>query len=524
MYNRRWVIAIPVILFILFSTACSAAPAETTATRQATEIPTAGAIQNVQSTFEKEDCDFQGNELFKGKILCGALVVPEERGNPDSPTLRLRVVVFKSTGDTPPNDPIFITFGPYNAGFTFFFGYSRLWGAYLDKHDLVILDPRGSGRSGLRLDCPELETAYFNTLELDINSLAVKDILVEAHKTCRARGDTLVTSLKNLNIAEMAQDFEDLRLALGYEKVNLQAWGPGTRLAETWAVQHPDSIHTLTVISPIPAEDNIFSDQIQSVDRVIQSIFMECAADKNCGKTFPDLDKVFPQLVADLNVHPVDVEVNYLAEGKEYNMRMNGDRLIDLAFVMATSTYPEWIGFLPQVIYELKAGNTSPAAQVLNTYIDFGRPSGPPFAQGIWCGELLDPDSKSSLKTDIDGAPALYSSYLTHALEINTAVCEIWGARGNGQLTYPSTPLNVPSLFLTSNTDLVAPADVLNGTSKHFTPAFVYEFSGGGGVQSYFWWDCWSKVQTDFMNNPAVPPQEGCIQKTPKITWITFKP
>jgi pimeloyl-ACP methyl ester carboxylesterase len=463
-------------------------------------------------------------------VRCGTLVVPEERGNPESPTLELRVVILEATGDEPLSDPLFITFGPYNMGFSYFLGFTSLWGRYLDKRDLVVLDPRGSGRAGHNLDCPELRSAYLETLEMEFNSIAVKDKMVEAHQTCRHRGDSLVTSLKNLNMVAMAEDFEDLRQALGYEKVNIQAWGSGTRLAEIWSTSHPDSIRTITMVSPIPLDANIFLNQVKSVDRAIQSVFQECAASKSCATAFPNLDRVFSQLVEDLNAHPLDVEVNYLEEGQNYTMRLNGDRLIDLAYVMATSTYAEWIGFLPQLIYETKAGNMQPVtdslggAANLGGYINFTSPSGTPFAQGIWCDEILDSDAKDAILAQIDLAPVMYKNYLEKSIEMQSAICAVWGGRENRPASGRTTKLTVPALFLTSDSDIIAPEEVAAQMTKRFTPVYINDFTGGGGEQALAWLDCWSKMQTAFMIDPTIPPQEACVQKKPAISWITFKP
>jgi pimeloyl-ACP methyl ester carboxylesterase len=525
MRSGSWALLSSLLLFCLFANACSpVVPNTKTTNTQPTGTANPSAIQNVESSFKEEDCDFEGNEYIRGTIRCGILTVPEERGDPASPTLQLHVGIFKSTAKEPQPDPLFITFGPYNMGFMYFLGFTRLFGGYLDQRDIIVLEPRGSGRSGMSLECPELETAFLDTLELEFNSRGVQDLMVEAHQTCRQRGETMIASIQNLNIIEMAADFEDLRQSLGYEKVNVQALGTGTRIAEIWAAQHPDSIRTLTMVSPIPLADNIFLDQVKSTDRAIQTVFQECAADKNCAKAYPNLDKVFTQLIADLNTHPLNVEVNYLAEGTHYTMRLNGDRFIDLAYVIATSTESDWIGYLPQIIYETKDSNTASSAEALAHYIDYTRPSGTPFAQGIWCDEILRRDAKEAIQAEIDRSPAVYSSYFKNALAINTATCTVWGERVNRPASSASTLSTIPALFLTSSSDLVSPADISAQATKNYTPAFIYDFSGGGGTTALPWWDCWSKVQTAFMLDPTIPPQESCVQKKPTISWITFKP
>ena len=67
------------------------------------------------------------------KMACGYLTVPDDRGKPTGPTIRLHVTNFKSTSATPAPDPVFIVAG----------------GAGTFGHDVHERDPQ-HGRSGRR--------------------------------------------------------------------------------------------------------------------------------------------------------------------------------------------------------------------------------------------------------------------------------------------------------------------------------------------------------------------------------------
>lgn len=525
MRSRGWpFISWLVLLSLLFSACAPDVPVGATEAAPLADSSSAAETQPNRSIYTEEKCDFEGSEFVDQGVRCGVIQVPEDREEPDSAMLELHVVVLKSTGQEPLSDPIFITFGPYSTGFMYFLGFTRLWGRFLESRDIIALEPRGSGRSGISLECPELDTAYLSTLELEYNSRAAQDILLEAHQTCRKRGETLVSDIGNLNIVEMAADLEDLRQAMGLEKVNVQGIGTGSRIAEVWAQNHPDSIRTVTMISPIPLADNLYADQARSLDRSISAVFQDCAADKNCSKAYPNLDKVFAQLVDDLNAHPLNVDVNYITDGTQYAIRLNGDRLIDLAYVIAASTDPDWISYLPQILFETKVGNTAPAAEALSRYIDYTRPFGTPFAQGIFCDEILSQAGKDAAQAEVDRAPSLYNAYLKNGLAFNSSICTVWGERVNRPEIPKSSNSVVPALFISSNTDVVSTAELSASLNPLFDPAFVFDFSGGGGTTSLKWWDCWSQVENAFMDDPKIPPQVSCTQQKQTISWITFKP
>src|SRR5260370_30025152 len=77
----------------------------TTTSTTSTAIPTPKAKS---AHFEKGTCQFSLTAGFVAgqNVLCGFLVVPEDRTDPHSTTIQLAVATFKTPSATPSPDPI----------------------------------------------------------------------------------------------------------------------------------------------------------------------------------------------------------------------------------------------------------------------------------------------------------------------------------------------------------------------------------------------------------------------------------
>jgi hypothetical protein len=86
---------------------------------------------------------------------CGYLLVPLDRANPDGPTIKLSVAIFKATGDNPAPDPVvYLNGGPGVSSLDYVGLYIQtLLSDFLNGRDIIIMEQRGTGFSFPRLDC-----------------------------------------------------------------------------------------------------------------------------------------------------------------------------------------------------------------------------------------------------------------------------------------------------------------------------------------------------------------------------------
>ncbi len=126
----------------------------------------------------------------------------------------------------------------------------------LDR-DLVILDQRGTGRSGA-LRCPELERS------LGLAEMR-SDAEICAERLGPARG--LYTT------RESVADIEAVRRALGIDRLELAGVSYGTKVAQAYASAHPDHVERLLLDSVVPAveDDPFLTDSMTAAGRVLRA-------------------------------------------------------------------------------------------------------------------------------------------------------------------------------------------------------------------------------------------------------------
>ncbi len=131
--------------------------------------------------------------------------------------------------------------------------------------------------------------------------------------------------------AASAADLNDLRLALGYDKLNLYAVSYGTRLALTLMRDHPEAVRSAVLDSVYPLQVNLYTALAPNADRAFNVFFARCAADPGCNSSYPDLRAVFYQTCGSVECSPVSLSL--YAGGTQHNVRVDGALLIDVLFV-----------------------------------------------------------------------------------------------------------------------------------------------------------------------------------------------
>ncbi len=167
-----------------------------------------------------EECEITG---VQGVAQCGVYHVYENRGTQEGRRIGLNVVVLPATGPNPRPDPIVVLVGgPGQAATRSAAPFSALLAPLRRDRDLVLLDQRGTGGSSAMQcrwgDTPQAITAV--VLRFDFSPAAVG--------RCREHLEA-DPALYTTDLA--VDDLEEVRAALGYDKVNLLGFSYGTRVA-----------------------------------------------------------------------------------------------------------------------------------------------------------------------------------------------------------------------------------------------------------------------------------------------------
>jgi len=200
------------------------------------------AVLAVAAQVTLAPCAIEG---VPGEPRCGTYHVWENRETRQGRQIDLSIIVLPATGPNRQPDPFFMLSGgpgdapSFNARF-----FSRAFQEARRSRDLVLVDLRGTGRSGA-LTCPELAKP-------DATGIFDSDLLsVPAVKACRARLEK-AADLRLYTTAIAVDDIDDVRQALGYQQINLYGTSYGSRVAQVYMQRHPEGLRAVAIKGIVP--------------------------------------------------------------------------------------------------------------------------------------------------------------------------------------------------------------------------------------------------------------------------------
>lgn len=468
-----------------------------------TPAPTPATAFVSRPGFQDAPCGFAVPPGYRPR--CGYLLVPENRTSAQTAWIRLRVAIFPNRAGLPVRDPVVhLAGGPGSssleeAGYLFAQGLD----AVLEQRDLILYDQRGTGFSQPRLDCPERARLAPVLLEGNLPAEGNEQTILEAFRRCRQRLLAAGIDLSAYTSASSAADLEDMRLALGYEKLNLYAVSYGTRLALTFIRDHPASVRSAVLDSAYPLQINLYTALAPNAERAFNVFFDRCAADAGCAASFPDLQVVFYQLVDQLNANPIFVSLS--AEGAEHTVRVDGGRLIDVLF---TGLYnPAVTASMPRMILDIRQGNYDILRRRLALYFENTGALG--MQMSVQCNEELPFDTMEAAFAAALGVHPQIAAYYLPTVQGLFEVCSEWAAALPPAIENLPVKGDVPVLVLAGEGDPITPPEWGRLVAADLSHAFFHEFGGDGHWVTRSS-QCALRMALAFWDKPAIDPADAC--------------
>ncbi len=227
-----------------------------------------------------ESCTYKSGGK-KYKALCGDLIVPENRSDPNSRMIALPVIKVPAIGDIVQVEPVFwLEGGPGQSNLKFNFPE---W--LVNEYDIVMIGYRGADGE-TEMNCPEL-TSALSQPDYPALSEQAMDLARDALQACSDRILAEGIDLQGYSIKETLADMETAREILGYDQINLFSNSYGTRLAQFYAQNYPEQIHRNLMVSVNPPGNFIWYPQ--RIEAQLEQYALLCAADEYCSGRTPDL-------------------------------------------------------------------------------------------------------------------------------------------------------------------------------------------------------------------------------------------
>jgi pimeloyl-ACP methyl ester carboxylesterase len=214
---------------------------------------------------------------------CARVVVPLDRSGAVPGTISLFVSRRPPTAGTRRGAVLALAGGPGQAGAPLATDFVDVLGPALRTRDLIVLDQRGTGKSGL-LRCPGVE-------RLDARPDASPAEAAAAGEAC---ANALGPARAHYNTIDSVEDIEAVRQALGEPRLTLYGTSYGTKVAEAYAKRYPAQVDGLILDSVVlpDAGDPLARSSLAALPRVLGVLCAGGACARFGLNPLPDLRRL----------------------------------------------------------------------------------------------------------------------------------------------------------------------------------------------------------------------------------------
>jgi pimeloyl-ACP methyl ester carboxylesterase len=490
---------------------------ETTATATLpptpTLVPPTATPETTTASFAEAECPFHPGGWA---VTCGYLTVPENRSQENGREIRLFVAIVHSTSDPPANDPIiFLHGGPGGQAGWYTLSIAVNFGDALAQRDLIVFDQRGAGLSEPSLDCPEWQATIYPRYGEIVPPEERRATAEGVHRACFERLAATGNDFAGYNSTASAADINDLRLALGYDQVNLFGISYGSRLALTVMRDYPHMVRSAILDSTVPLEVDMYAALPANRQRAFDMLFSHCAADAQCAAAFPELEERFYALAERLDGEPVTLQLRYEGNSQLYDVAVNGDVLIGALHWALYST--ELLPHLPRYIDELERGIVTNWRDLIYSWAFIGDGFSEGASAAVWCYDEFGFSSGNQVTETLHPRQQEYAAYERAAW---VDQCAVWQVAAGPAMENEPVRSGIPTLVLAGEFDPITPPQWGRQVAETLDKAHFYEFpSVSHGVRSAR--RCARDMVTAFLAAPDREPALDCYSQLQDTTFIT---
>jgi pimeloyl-ACP methyl ester carboxylesterase len=432
------------------------------------------------------------------KLFCGKLTVFENRQTRAGRKIDLNVVVLPAFDQKEKREPLFELAGGPGAAATGAAGfYANEGKEYRRKHDIVLVDQRGTGQSNPLSAKPEKKTAQDYLIEM-----YPVEYVKNLRRTLEERAD-----LTQYTTSIAMDDLDEVRGWLGYERINLFGTSYGTRAALVYIRQHPDRVHTATIIGVAPTYLKMPLYHSQAAARAMELLLHECDTEPACHAAFPQIHQDWQDVLTRLEREPARVE--YSPDDKKATEMVVIQRGVFGEKIRTWMYGQDKARKIPFIIHQAAQGDFAP---FLHEAI---APSIPDFiADGMYlsvtCAEDVPFIPPAEAVQLTEGNP--FGNYRVFQ---QTRACSLW-PRGEIPPGYREpVSSNVPVLIFSGNLDPVTPPQRGEEVAKYLPNSrHVIVPEAGHGMEGLSDPGCVDRLIIEFMDNGSAKDLDtSCVER-----------
>jgi pimeloyl-ACP methyl ester carboxylesterase len=272
----------------------------------------------------------------------------------------------------------------------------------------------------------------------------------EKIRACRAELEK-IADLRLYTTPIAMADLDEVREAMGYDRVNVNGGSYGSTAALAYLRLYPQHVRAASVSGVAPVDYKMALTFARGVEHALDRLFTDCAADAQCNAAYPNLRKEFAEVVARLTKSPATFEATNPFNQQKQQITMTREGFME--HIRAALYFPEVMNYLPLLIHDMAGGNYSRFASV--SFQVFRQIEGQ-IARGmhlsIVCSESIPVITEDEIKRESAGT--FYGEARVRAYQ---RACGLW-QRGDVPASFRDTrKLDVPVLMISGDFDPVTP-------------------------------------------------------------------
>jgi pimeloyl-ACP methyl ester carboxylesterase len=432
------------------------------------------------------------------ELLCGKLTVFENRQTRAGRTIDLNVVVLPAFDPKNKAEPLFNLEGGPGAAATNNASFYATYGKdYRRKHDIVLVDQRGTGKSNPLTAKPIKKTAQDYLTEM-----YPVEYVKNLRRTLEQHAD-----LTQYTTSIAMDDLDEVRSWLGYERINLFGLSYGSRAALVYMRQHPERVRCATIVGVAPTYLKIPLYHSQAAARAMELLLQECEKDSTCHQAFPQISLDWRNVLSQLGREPARVSYSPTAKSAPVTVEIQRDIFAEK---LRTWMYGrDKAQRIPFIIHQAAQGDFAPFLhEAISPSISDSIADG--MYLSVTCAEdtpFIDQAEAANLN---DGNP--FGNYRVFQ---QSRACSLWPQAKIPADYHGPVSSNIPVLIFSGYMDPVTPPQRGDEVAKYLPNSrHVVIPQAGHGVDGLSDRGCVDRINIEFMDKGnAKDLDTSCVER-----------
>jgi pimeloyl-ACP methyl ester carboxylesterase len=439
------------------------------------------------------------------QALCGTYEVYENRVSGAGRKLALNLAILPALAEKAAADPVFAFAGGPGGSAVATYPMASFVKALQQQRDIVLVDQRGTGKSN-PLPCP------FDRSQVQL--LIGGPLSVESFPGCRAELEKHA-DLTQYTTSMAADDVDDVRQALGYDKVDVLGGSYGSLAALVYLRRHDAHVRAVAIEGVAPPDYRMPLPFAKTIQSALDRLFANCDADAGCHKDYPGLKAEFETVIKRLDREPAKFDFRSTPSGKAQPITLSRGAVVSDLRVLLYE--PSIVSQLPYILHRAYQGDWSGFAAVavaMRSATDSAIARGLAFS--VNCSESLPFIAEADIRRETEG------TYLgDFDVRVQQRNCAAWPHATVARDFLAPVHSDVPVLLIAGEEDPATPPYLAAHAAEGLTHSRVVAIPHGTHLTGA---PCIDNMMVQFIKAASVEGIDGgCAGQIRNPPFVTSK-